>query len=224
MKKFLNSKGIAFDLDYTLYDEGDYFGAVIDAFCDAMGANERALRMKEAFPLLRRAGGDIIDGLLAAGKFPADDIELKDQFFGIYISIDARVPAYPGVSAVLSRLRQSGLKLGLLTNGVVKAQQNKLRCLSIEENLFNAVVFARSRGREHEKPDIWPFMELSNELELSGGDLVFVGDNPRIDFAGAKAIGSSTVRILHGIFSDLPGDGDIDVEIGDMKELEGLLR
>lgn len=52
---------------------------------------------------------------------------------------------------------------------------------------------------------------------------IYIGDNPIIDFAGAKKVGFITIRILRGAYKKVTSKLDVvDFEINDLYELIGV--
>jgi putative hydrolase of the HAD superfamily len=64
-----------------------------------------------------------------------------------------------------------------------------------------------------------PFLKAISDLGITPGDSVYVGDNPALDFAGAKTAGLRTVRLLRGEFCAKPKNDSIDHEIKNLREL-----
>jgi putative hydrolase of the HAD superfamily len=220
MKKLPALKGVVFDLDNTLYDEGKYFAAVTEEFCKRFGCLNRSESMKSFYAELRPASKDILSDIVERAGIRISR-ELKDGIFDIYTSIGSKISPYDDALDLLDFLKAKNIKTGLLTNGVIKSQENKIRCLSIED-CFDRILFARSLGKENEKPETRPFIEISGSLGIRPSEIVFVGDNPDMDFKGPKELGGFTVRIKRGIFRGHPGNEAIDKEVEDLRELKEL--
>ena len=52
----------------------------------------------------------------------------------------------------------------------------------------------------------------------------YVGDNPLLDFKGAKKIGMKTIRILKGEFRNMSKNKYIDYEIKEIKEVLNIIE
>lgn len=119
---------------------------------------------------------------------------------------DALVPV-PGVVPLLEELRRQ-YRVGLLTDGPVRAQRSKLETLGWED-LFDAVVVtgALSAG----KPDERAFEAILAELGVAAGATVYVGDHPEADVRGAKDAGMVAVQVLTDRFDRAPeADGYVE--------------
>jgi putative hydrolase of the HAD superfamily len=86
----------------------------------------------------------------------------------------------------LQTLRERGQKLGVITNGPVKLQQQKLDALGITR-LFETIVISEAEAVR--KPDPAIFARALERCGVVCDEAVFVGDHPEIDIAGAHAAG-----------------------------------
>jgi putative hydrolase of the HAD superfamily len=212
-------KAVVFDLDNTLYDEDSYFLGVFGIF-----ANKHDIdfsRIQEIFDdslklTSRDVFGDVLERL---GIYTKD---LQEELFELYKTADIELELYEDAHELIGFIKNKGLKTGILTNGVVEAQRNKIRCLSMPYR-FDAIVFARQLGKDLEKPNSRPFKDITERLKIRGRNLLFIGDNPYTDFKGAKQIGGFTVRLRRGIFGQISSDEFVDMEIEDLKEIERVL-
>jgi len=212
-------KGIVFDLDFTLYNENLYFMETIRRFVKL-----HSLELQDFNNVytdkLRLSSQDIFGDILK--KLNVFTQEWQEELFALYQKIDLDLDFYPDATVLVSHAKQLGLKLGILTNGVIEAQRNKLKCLHLNQD-FAAIICARQFGKEFEKPHVKPFKAIAEKLGLAANQLVFIGDNPKTDFAGAKAIGAKTVRIKRGVYKSLPSGDNVDLEINDLEEVKQIL-
>lgn len=100
-----------------------------------------------------------------------------------------------GLHEVLTALRARGLRLGVVTNGVVARQAPKVEALGLGE-LVDAVVISEAVGVS--KPDRRIFDFALSALGVRPGDAWFVGDNPLNDVLGASAAGMTAVWFRRG--------------------------
>jgi len=214
--------GIIFDLDYTLYDEREYFFAVFQKFCTLFHYTERLESMRSSFITLRAVSKDIFTDVLQSTGFADDVSQLREELFYLYTTVNVRIPIYQDALSFLDDFGEKNLRAGVFTNGVIAAQQNKLLCLQISQ-YFDTIFFARQFGKEFEKPHTRSFEKVSHNIHITPTRLLFIGDNPSLDFQGAKMIGGSTVRLRRGIFKDIPRNEYIDYEIDSFKEISQIL-
>lgn len=84
--------------------------------------------------------------------------------------------------------------VGLLTNGPVVAQRDKLRTLGWE-GLFDAAVITGEL--EEGKPHPGAFEAILGALDVSPAEAVYIGDSVEADVAGASEIGMTVVQVLY---------------------------
>jgi putative hydrolase of the HAD superfamily len=105
-----------------------------------------------------------------------------------------------GVTAALEALGGAGLKLGVVTNGRA-SQHVKLEALGIGP-LLSVVIVSDEIGCK--KPDLAIFRAALQQLGTSASETIFVGDNPDLDVAGARAAGMRPIWLCNG--RDWPAD------------------
>lgn len=98
----------------------------------------------------------------------------------------------PGAESLLRTLR-STYRLGLLTNGPVKAQRSKIEFLGWE-SLFDTTLVTGELSAG--KPDAVPFELLLDELGTEASETVYIGDTPDDDIQGANNAGLTSIQVL----------------------------
>jgi putative hydrolase of the HAD superfamily len=94
--------------------------------------------------------------------------------------------------AVLERLREAGIKLGIITNGFGSTQRAKIERCKLE-NYVDSVIISGEAGLH--KPDAAVFNLALECLSVEPGETVFVGDNPVDDIEGAHNAGMQAVLV-----------------------------
>ena len=99
--------------------------------------------------------------------------------------------AYPEAAAVCERLRSSGLRLGVVSNGPVTVRDllSQAGLLSF----FDVVI--TSQGVGVEKPDPRIFEAALDTLGIQAGHALFVGDLYEVDVLGARSAGLKAALI-----------------------------
>jgi putative hydrolase of the HAD superfamily len=110
------------------------------------------------------------------------------------------------------------MKIGLVTNGMVEAQMNKLRICGLD-GLFNCIIISEAVG--HRKPDAKIFEAALNALIVSPGDAVFVGDSWENDIVPATVLGMRAVWLNR--YGAACPDSSISMEIHSLSD-EKLAR
>ena len=125
---------------------------------------------------------------------------------------------FPKAHQTLTRLRDEGLKLGLVTNGPITSQQPKIDGLGIA-CYFDTLLISGAEGVA--KPDAEIFRRAASRLGVKAEETVMVGDNPVADIGGAMAFGMKAIW-KRDEYWEAPEvvDGVVD----DLDELPGLIR
>jgi putative hydrolase of the HAD superfamily len=191
---FLNKvKAIIFDLDNTLYDETLYLKSVFSAF---LKVNNLAHRIDDVVPKITKCfrdnNNDIIRGMLKLVQL--DNRQFHNQLFDLYCNHNADIKLSIDNKKLLLLLRKQGFSIGILTNGVVQVQQNKVHLLGLAE-LVDIVVYAREKGPKFEKPHGFAFKKVCQKLHVEPASCVMVGDNLECDIVGALNFGLSVVYL-----------------------------
>ena len=188
-------KGVVFDLDHTLFDRYGTLRAVLP---------EMYSRMRDSIPE-NLSQEDFIEGLIAGEKqhiyhgwdYTADRLVEMGIFNEGTKGADVwrclftycwplAAVKYPFTEPTLIRLKEMGLKLGIVTNGEHDLQWNKLRLLNFDY-LFDEIVISGDVGVQ--KPESKPFEVMSEKLGIEPENLLYVGDNPLNDVEGSRKAG-----------------------------------
>jgi putative hydrolase of the HAD superfamily len=185
-------RAVAFDLDYTLAIPERDRQALLD---EASAAVEGPALSREAYldahrrNLTNRTREPIFEDLLADHDTDASAAALADTYRDAIT--DALVPV-AGVEALVRELREE-YRVGLLTDGPVRAQRAKLNALGWED-LFDAIVITGSLDAG--KPDARTFRAELDALGTTADETVYVGDSAELDVAGAHAAGLRAIHVL----------------------------
>lgn len=193
-------RGVLFDLDNTLVDRAAAVVRIAHALYDA----ESAIRANTA----RDVAVDRIveldaDGLLGRKLLMK---QILDEWPGIASSHEELVAWYSArfvtsfevdarVQSLVARLSCASARWGIVTNGP-SSQHDKVALLGPVARPA-CVVVSGAYGYEKPAPEI--FHEALRRLGLAAGrHILFVGDNPDTDIAGAQSVGMSTAWVRRG--------------------------
>jgi len=218
-------KAILFDLDNTLYDQAEYYRLAYDAVADRLVDHcdwSRERIAKRLFGIWQEHGslyGHLFDDILKETK--ADDVSVKEL---VQVYHDAPVEGlrlYPGIRELLDML--TGVPVGIITNGNTTMQKAKVAALGLE-TYFDVIKYTDAAGRP--KPDSYCYEQSADALGVPSVDCLYVGDNPPIDFPGARAVGMRTAWLRLGEFANLVESGDryADHVASDVGELRSLVE
>lgn len=196
---------LIFDMDDTLYPEKDYVasgfqavGRYIESTRGHSGFEAAALRLFQA-----GESRQVFNRVLAELGIPCTE-ELITELVACYRQHEPQIALTADAEAVISRVK-SGVKLGLLSDGYLEAQQRKVHKLGLHGR-FDAVMLSDELGRACWKPSPVPYERITQLLAVDHEACVYVGDNGSKDFITAKALGWRTVRLRRadGVYADTP--------------------
>lgn len=194
-------KAIVFDMDDTLYPESAYVRSGFRAVA-AWAAGRYAWDAEASYGALNAlfeqgVRGDTFNRWLAAQQ--AEESAVQDCL-QVYRAHAPTLTPYEEIPSLLAALRPQ-YKLGLVSDGYLAVQQAKFAALGLAA-WFDAVVFSDQWGRDHWKPSPRPFQEVLALLGVDAPEAVYIGDNPRKDFYGARQVGMKTLwyRPAGGIY------------------------
>jgi putative hydrolase of the HAD superfamily len=201
-------RAVGFDLDGTLFDHRGSAIVGVDSFLESLGIEpseyarelwftaeeeqierwrsrridfqeQRRERLRTVLPAL---------GLTA----PADAAKLDALFEGYLSGYRTAWRAFSDSVELVTRVKATGRRVGLLTNGSERQQLDKLRVTGLLE-VFDHVCISESIGVQ--KPDPEAFRLLATGLGVEPEECLFVGDNPLHDIEGARAVGMDALLV-----------------------------
>ncbi len=187
-------KAAVFDLDHTLFDRYKTFRAIIDMsdnrelpFKEDMDRQKMAEVLEKYDRKFVHFGWPRVTQELKKSGYLKDEIGEED-IFPSYIRplfYKAAVP-YSFTKPVLSKLRDSGIKTGLITNGIRDLQYKKLQMLDITDCFDQIIV---SGDTPYRKPDPRVFEIMTARMGLPPEEMLYIGDNPLNDIKCSREAG-----------------------------------
>ena len=220
-------RAILFDLDDTLYDEMQFVKGGFKAVSLYISRNNN-ISQNAVYQLL-------LDVLEKYGRGHTFDIGLKKlglyskklipKLVEVYRIHKPNLSLYSDVTTTLSTLIKRNYKLGLITDGNVEVQKNKVKALRIKD-FFDCMVFSDEYGIGKRKPNSFPYQKAMEKLELQARETIYVGDNPHKDFITAKKLGIFTVRILRGRYKNikLRKEYEANYQIKNLDEILSIIK
>jgi putative hydrolase of the HAD superfamily len=188
-------KAIVFDLDDTLYEEEQF---ILSGFRQVARHLARRDFVSDGFYAqlyqVYREGirGNIFDEALARVGL-APEPGLIAEMLQVYRAHKPEIRLYPDALQILEVL-SGEYSLGLLSDGYLNTQQNKIESLGIQD-YFQAIVFSDEFKRENWKPSPLPYVKTLEILGIHAGEAVYIGDNPAKDFVTARRTGWLTIQV-----------------------------
>lgn len=199
----MQTRNIFFDLDDTLYDRRLPFRAAFRQFFGGQ-YEEKADR---AFYTVMHRGYEVFEaahtgrmsmrqmhiyrhqtGLRDVGICVTEQQALQLQ--ALYAAEQGKITLTDTMQRVLALCREKFAAVGVITNGGVQSQRDKLRALGAAQWLRDDLIFISDAvGVMKPAPEIFRMAQSA----AGGGACVYVGDSLTQDIAGAHACGFTTV-------------------------------
>jgi len=208
-------KAVLIDLDNTLYDYEKCNQSALDFVIDKLSAifNKPKETVKEIFNQSRETVKQgLKDTAASHSRFlyfqetieslkVGTDVKLTQEihnlFWDAYFN---KMDLFDGVTDFLEQLKNSGVKIAIVSDLTADIQFKKLIKLGIDKYV-NFVVTSEEAG--HEKPAEPIFLLALKKLGLSKEDVIFVGDDSDRDIQGAKKVGLKYILVKNGNFKDV---------------------
>ena len=189
-------RAVIFDLDHTLFDRHGTLREAAKQFRHAFRVKEGVTDEEIARLWCYADDHFVYDGwkyvlayLAENGVF--EEVPPYDSYRSFVYENFARVAVrFEGTMPMLTALKKTGRSVGLITNGNHALQYKKLEMLGLRY-IFDEIIV--SGDVMVDKPDKDIFMLMSDKLSLPPAQMVYVGDNPRNDIAGARDAGYHTI-------------------------------
>ncbi|HBA84125.1 MAG TPA: hypothetical protein DCZ95_08535 [Verrucomicrobia bacterium] len=189
-------KAVLFDLDDTLYPQQQYILSGFRAVSDYVH-NLYGIHIGDELVALHQAGEhrDLFMKVLQR-HFKVVEETVIGKLLYVHRTHNPRIELYPDARVSLAMLIARNVRVGLLTDGNAAIQRRKVAALELEA-LIDAMVYPDdligSRQSFQLLEDAFQIMAL--QLGLEPTEMVFVGDNPAVDFFIPRKLGMGTVRI-----------------------------
>lgn len=143
------------------------------------------------------------------------------------------IELYDGACALLKELKAVGIKLGIITDGRVKGQKNKIAALGLDELVDDIIITDELGGEQFRKPNDIAFRIMQCRWRLPFEELVYVGDNMSKDFQAQRQLGMRSIyfRNEDGLYYDTTYNSNagkesmlIDMKIDSLSELYELCK
>lgn len=177
-------KYIIFDLDDTLMYEIDYLKSAYKEIALTVDKEIANVLFDDMFSRYKK-GKNVFEYLTV--KYPDYS---KNQLLDIYRNHVPNIVLNDDIREILLKIKNTGYKLGLITDGRSVTQRNKLKALDIE-NLFDKIIISEEFGSS--KPDERNFRAfLCDEID----DYFYVADNTKKDFIIPNRLGWTSICLL----------------------------
>ena len=230
MKSLFSSpfKAVLFDLDDTLLDRRSAYDHAYRYFYESQPAIRESASWEEAreffwslSPNNATDARTAIAGIMRRWPGVKSDPDTHEREYFHHL-IDGLKPL-PGVPDLVAALNRAKLPWGIITNGG-PFQLKKIEKVGWQKSV-PVVVVSKLFGTEKPAPEI--YHEAVRRLGLNGAPydrVLFAGDNPFTDIAGAQGVGMKTawVRMGREYPEDAPPPDHVIESVTELRPLLGL--
>lgn len=124
--------------------------------------------------------------------------DVEDLYWDYFLE---HIEIYPGVEDTLAKLRQSGVKVAIVSDGSLSLRIRKIKAAGLMQYVDQVIA---SEEVIFEKPFSAIFTLALSRLEVEHYNAIMLGNNYRNDISGAQQVG-----IRSGIFDPLK-DGNVE--------------
>ncbi len=224
-----NVRAIAFDLDNTLWDVEPVLERAEARLYEWLRAESPRITAALSLEDMRRAREALARSephhahdftylrtaaLAAHAREHGYGADLAARAFEVFLAARCEVDLFPDVRPALTRLARR-YRLGTLSNGNADLDRIGL------SDAFQVSLNARQIGAA--KPARRVFEHLSEALGVAPGELWYVGDDPGLDVAAARAAGLGTVWVNRRAHRWPEGEPPADLTVTNLTELAHAL-
>ncbi|MDI6815749.1 MAG: HAD-IA family hydrolase [Actinomycetota bacterium] len=181
-------KAILFDVDGTLLDTSEF---IFQAFEYAL---ERAGFPEKSREEMARLVGKPLDLCYKVLTGVEDVLDLSAMHRAFQIEHIDLAQAYPGARETLETLKESGLRIGVVTTRARASTLATLSLTGLATYLDHVVAF---EDVENSKPHPEPILKTLDVLDSHPDAAVMVGDTD-VDIAAGKSAGTLTIGVTYG--------------------------
>lgn len=136
-----------------------------------------------------------------------DSPKIIADIVNYYKRVDVDIKVLTGARPILSRLKSSKKKLGIISNGNLQIQMKKIKNSGLVPYFDKIIITGK-----YQKPDTLPYRRMAEFFRAPFLDMVYIADNPYVDFIGAKKLNIFTVRINQGIFKNVDAGPEYEAD------------
>lgn len=209
-------KGVIFDLDDTLYSEKQYIRSGYKKIAEYLGKKEVEEKLWNYFLEGKPAVDCCLKEINADGK--------KSECLTIYREQKPEIDLFNGVVELFQVLHKKEIKIGIITDGRVNGQRNKIKALGLEGFVDDIIITDELGGIQFRKPNDISFRIMQCRWRIPFEDMVYVGDNLAKDFQAPRQLGMQCIwyKNKDGLYYSEEENGGICkavMDIGGIKEI-----
>ena len=207
-------KGVIFDLDDTLYSERQYVRSGFRATAKWLGRDEAEEKLWNYF----LDGKNAIDELL--NEWGQQD--RKEQCLRVYREHMPEISLYEGAEELIKRFSAEGILVGIITDGRVEGQKNKIKALGLDGLISDIIITDELGGVRFRKPNDIAFRIMQCRWGIPFEEMMYIGDNLNKDFQAPKQLGMRSLYFENkdGLYYNEKASGsDYEAKIDNMADV-----
>ncbi len=190
-------KAVIFDLDDTLISEKEYIKSgyfhISKVLSLKIGISKENI-FADLMELFQVSSNNVFNRLYEKYNIQYSKemiLNLVHEYRGHFPDVQF----YDDVLSCLQELKSAGIKTGIITDGYVVAQRQKLIAVEADK-YFDEIIVTDELGREYWKPHPKAFKLMKEKLKVNFDEMIYIGDNPEKDFYISKIYPIKTCRII----------------------------
>lgn len=216
--RFRGVTGVIFDLDDTLYSEKQYVRSGYRAIAESLGYEEAEEKLWNYF----LEGKNAIDELLEE----LGQSDRKTECLETYRNHMPDIALYDGVGDCIRELKKAGIKIGIITDGRVNGQKNKIAALGLDKITDDIIITDELGGEQFRKPNDIAFRIMQCRWRIPFEEMAYVGDNLTKDFQAPRQLGMKSIYFENpdGLYyTGTPMDIDYGMKIGTISDVSQMV-
>lgn len=203
-------KAVFFDLDDTLHDHMLPLAKSLQTAFPAMNQN---ISIQKVYNRFREVSDELwpnycqgkltlhelrIQRVIGALKLfhPEVSIQEAEKFQKTYEKAFNHLELFPEVPDLLRYLKKEGYQLGIITNGPVKHQYNKIEVLGLTSFISKEhIIISDAVGTAKPDPEI--FHIAADKMKVDASEIAYIGDSWENDVVGSIEAGWQSIWFNH---------------------------
>lgn len=206
-------KGVIFDLDDTLYSEKQYVRSGFRAIAEWLKNDEAEAKLWNYFLEKKNA----VDELLRE----SGQQDRKEECLRIYREHMPGITLYDGAADLIHKLSEAGIHVGIITDGRVEGQRNKIKALGLDNLIADVIITDELGGERFRKPNDIAFRIMQCRWGMPFEEMMYIGDNLNKDFQAPKQLGMRSLYFENkdGLYyEEAAPDSDYEAKINNMAD------
>ena len=180
---------LIFDLDNTIYDEKDFYNKYLEFLANKLNFSYYKIKNKLNKNYFYKKKDPIKLILIFAKIYSVNNHNIA---FNLLKKFKPNISISVATKNLLIRLKEKKIKTGIITNGNIEVQKNKIKALNIKK-YFDKIIYARECA--YEKPHSSSFKKILKLMNMEKKNTIFIGDTYSTDILGAGRFGLKTIYI-----------------------------